>query len=504
MLLEEGVDPGEIAFVQNLTRITDTLDTLVGKNYVPSYPVYVLSVLQAFDAATPVDINASTHGYFYELFIRTSLARGRSNIDFDIIASYLAYLAYQLRVRGVTVVRDSELRTIHESYEEQYDISRSYDSLKRQLVSQNILVAVNDTFKFKYSYLYNYFVASYLRDHITEPKIREMITELSRAVHIESNANILLFLAHLSKDPVIIDELLTASKELYPDYTPAELRNDITFLTDLGLSPPNAVYEENDPKVHREAMLAEMDRVSPLDDVAMDVPPDEGDAVVDIDDPMVKFITALRHLGILGQILKNFPGSMEGTVKLEIARECYCLGLRSLSVAFDMIRSEQVEILKQIADLIRDRHPGFTASEIDNRAKETFIGLAHIVSYGMVKRVSKSVGSRELSNTFERLLKESNTPAYKLINSALELDLEAEFPDRAIRLVASEFEDATLPLSVLRHLVVTHFHLFPVGFKTKQGICDVMGIEYSSLQRSNPVPRMLPRGHTGTPTIRKR
>ena len=226
--------------------MTDTLDTLVGKNYVPSFPVYVLSVLQAFDAATPVDVNASTHGYFYELFIRASLARGRSHMDFDIIASYLAFLAYQLRVKGETVVRDSELRGIHEKYEEQYDIKRSYESLRNQLVVQNILVAVNDTFKFKYSYLYNYFVASYLKDHITEAEVRETISEITHAVHLESNANILLFLAHLSKDPVIIDELLAASKNMFSDYRTAELGDDISFLTDLGLSLPDAVYEDND------------------------------------------------------------------------------------------------------------------------------------------------------------------------------------------------------------------------------------------------------------------
>ena len=55
-------------------------------------------------------------------------------------------------------------------------------------------------------------------------------------MHLESNTNILLFLAHLSKDPVVIDELVTSSEDLYSRYMPAELQNDISFLTDLGLS----------------------------------------------------------------------------------------------------------------------------------------------------------------------------------------------------------------------------------------------------------------------------
>ena len=64
MLLGDGVDFEESTFVRKLGRVNETLNTIVGKNYVPSYPVYVLAVLQALDAATPVDITASTHGYF--------------------------------------------------------------------------------------------------------------------------------------------------------------------------------------------------------------------------------------------------------------------------------------------------------------------------------------------------------------------------------------------------------------------------------------------------------
>ena len=47
------------------------------------------------------------------------------------------------------------------------------------------------------------------------------------------HTNILLFLAHLSKDPVVINELVTSSENLYSGHIPAELQTDISFLTDL-------------------------------------------------------------------------------------------------------------------------------------------------------------------------------------------------------------------------------------------------------------------------------
>ena len=319
-----------------------------------------------------------------------------------------------------------------------------------------------------------------------------MLVGIVRSVHTESNANILLFLAHLSRDPIVIGELLTASRNLYPNYAPAELKGDMAFLTHLLSELPDAVYEEKDPKETREAMYAEMDRSNPPDSGLDEMAIDQHDPDVDIKDPIVKFITALRHLEILGQVLKNFPGSLEASVKLEIARECFHLGLRSLSAVFEMIRLAQSDILSAMSEEIRHGHPKMTTWEIENRAKESLSGLLHVLSYGLIKRVANAVGSRDLFNTYERLMKESQTPAFSLINSALNLDNNSEFPFNLIRNMASEFRNAPLPLSVLRHLVVAHFHLFPVEFKTKQSICSTLDIRYSAIQKSNPVARMLP------------
>ena len=493
MSLGSDVDSKDMSFVRTLARVNETLNTLVGKNYVPSYPLYVLSVLQAFDAASPIDINANTHGYFYELFIRTSLARGRSNIDFDIIASYLAHLAYQLLLRQTTTVSESELQNIHEIYEERYDIKRPFVVVKQQLLHQNILVQINDSLKFKYTYLYNYFVASYFKDHITDEEIRIIITNMCHSAHIESNANILLFLAHLSRDPMVIGQLLSAARSRYADFKPTDLKNDIVFLNDLGLTSSEAVYKESDPQETREAMLVQMDQTTPPDVGSIEVVSKESDIEVNADDPIVQFVTALRHLEILGQILKNFPGSLEGEAKREIARECYDLGLRALSVVFEMIRAEQEEILNKVSEVLRRQHPSFTSLEIESRAKETFVGLAHALSYGMIKKVAQSVGSPELSSTFERLLKDSGTAAYRLINSALDLDHKTDFPSESIRCAKDKFDGDPLAMSLLRHLVISHFHLFPVDFRTKQSICAALKIEYAALQRSDPMLRMLPR-----------
>ena len=492
LLLGDNADPGESRFVKQLEDLNRTLNTLVGKNYVPSYPVYVLAVLQAFDSATPIDITASTHGYFYELFIRATLARGRSSKDFDVVASYLAFVAYKMHQRDFKRMSDKEWKIIHRSYEREYDIRRSFDLMKGQLITQEVLVLVNDQWMFKYSYLFNYFVASYMRDHIGESPVRKTLRTMARNLHIESHANILLFLAHLSRAPYVIEHLLAAGRELYPEYLAAELRDDIGFLAPGWSTLPEAVYQEDDPKKNREARLAVMD---------LHTPPDVGFELVELDeiepdanDPIVRFVTALRHMEILGQMLKNFPGSLTGPVKVEIARECFHLGLRSLSVVLEMIRDGQTDVLTEMSREIKERHPDLVQWQVDSKAKETLTGLVHMLAFGLIRRIAKAVGSKDLFKTYERLIEESKTPAFELINSSLSLDNKGSFPYSLIRELGSDFKDAPLPLSVLRHLVVEHFHLFPVDFKVKQSISTTIGIRYASLQAVHPRARMLPRG----------
>ncbi len=492
MLLGGSMNPTSSAFATQRERTTRMLNTLIGKNYVPSYPVYILSVLQALDSATPIDISASTHGYFYELFIRSTLARGRTKTDFDVIVSYLSFLAYQIYSKELRGISEAEFRDIHRLYENEYDIERSFDTMKGQLLEQAVLIVTDEKFGFRYNYLYNYFVASYLKNHLYEGSVQAILKDIARSVYLEGNANILLFLAHLTRDPIVINELLSASRDLYSGYAPAALEEDIEFLKPLWSGFPEVAYEEGDPNENREAVLAEMDRNSSPSTGQSDSLSGEDEAVVDADDPVVRLVTALRHLEILGQVVKNFPGSLEASTKLTIARECFQLGLRSLSAVFELLEAEQSEIVDQMSYEIQAQNPEMTVLQARQRASENVAGIAHSLCYGMIVHVTKAVGARDLFNTYTKLLSETRTPAFELINAGLKMDNSGDFPDKLVKDVAERFDKALLPLSVLRHLVASHFHLFPVNFKIKQSVSGAIGLKYSRLQGGNLRRRMLP------------
>ena len=474
---DAAVDTAE--FARTLNFITRTLDSLIGTNFVPAYPPYVLAILQATEAATTVDTRASTHGYFYELFIRTSLARGRTGVEYDIMVAYLAHVAFSLFRRRKLFVGTAELRSIHGMYVERHDVAISFEAVQDELVKQQIWTVQDDEFGFRYRYLYYYFCAAYIRDHINQVDARERIVEMAGSLHVEEFANIMLFLAHLSRDPMIIQEMLNAAKRSYKDVVAARLDDDVEFLSDLpSLGALIVSYTDADASSARLKELEALDcTTAPPTAELVEAPPDE----LDLDDPVVEIEIALKTLQILGQIVKNFPGALEGPLKAEIVGECYGLGLRALGHVYSLVRDNKEQVVRGFADLVVRAHPGFSPERVLDRARLTVTALSALSALGIVKRVSMAVGSPDLEMTYERV-EDAQIPAHLLIGLSIQLDHAGRFPMTRLKTITSELRRRALGMWVARALTTQYFRQFPSALATKQRAFQELGIRYEQVE----------------------
>lgn len=471
-----GAESSEEEAVRAMMRVEQALDTILGRNFVPAFPVFILAILQANETATPIDLRASTNGYFYEMFIRSTLAVGEDRQSYDIKTAYLAHLAYQFLVNKWRSASLEQLTAVHQQYQALYDISRPLKQMIDQMTAQHVLVEKDGQFSFKYRYIYYYFVAAYLRDHITEPEARDVISRLSERVYVDENANILLFLAHLSRDPFIIEAMLKEAALVYQEAVPAKLEDDVAFIRGLVTPSLELEYVEKDPNEARREMLAHRDATE--DTTGGRDSADELEPAAALLNPIMRLNIAIKSQQILGQILKNFPGSLEGKTKIEIAKECYGLGLRAIGAIFTMIRENEVEILKDIESFINQEHAGLDSKELLNRARHTLGGMAHLIAFGLIKRVSGAVGSPDLTETYEKVLPKDPSVALELIDASIQLDHFAGFPERKALELVKKLETNPFTLAILQHLVVQRFYLFPAEFKLKQRVCARLGISY--------------------------
>jgi hypothetical protein len=198
-------------------------------------------------------------------------------------------------------------------------------------------------------------------------------------------------------------------------------------------------------------------------------------------DPVMRLNTAFKTMQIVGQILKNFTGSINGELKTKMAAECYRLGLRSLAAILQLMRNHEEAVIAAVFDILKREHPRSKDDDLFERAKSAVYDLAQIVAYGIVRRIALAVGSERLSLTYANVLRGDDTNAVWLVDIALKLDHASSVPENDLFRAQRRYAKNPLADSLLRQLVVHHFYLFDVHYIVKQRVCEKLQIPYERM-----------------------
>lgn len=464
-----------------LRSINRIIDVLFGKNFVPAYPFYLLSLLQAREDGGAIDTRASTNGYYYELFIKSALAVGRKKAEYDIMVTYLAEMAYFMYGRKQRSIGKREYEVFHEEYIEKTDLRISKEKYLEILMDKNILKVEEGEYRFKYEYQYYYFVARKLADDIRSEETRRIVHQLASAIYVEENSDILLFLAHLSNEEFIVDEMLSAGNGCFRENREATLEDDVAFLNQIDPRIAEYALEEMDAKEAREEHLAtkdaEKERREQKDDIVSALV-EKGDR----NNPLVLLAEGMRTLQLIGQIMKNFPGKLSAERKLQVGRTAYNLGLRILGYLIELFERNKKELLTESMDMIINAHPRTQKDRLKRQAVEWYVGMARLVCYSMIKNTANAVGLSELEITYRKLLEQAPNVSVELINQAIEIDHITGLKTARIVELAEKYTDNPTALSVLQGMVLNYVILMPGDYRNKMQICDKLGIKYSRMR----------------------
>jgi predicted MPP superfamily phosphohydrolase len=451
--------------VRHVANTRREVDAILGKTLVPSYPIFVLIILQQIEANTQLSTVSGSYGYLYEVLITQALARVGGE-DLDTRYNYLAELAWHLFDRGTRRLSQAEFEECHLAYVKKYAVRLSFHNVRGELLKSGLIYEANGSYGFKYHYIFFYFVARFLRDD--EDLRRATVDRISSELHREDYANVVIFLCYLSKDPVVIRRLLDGARALFGDVEPTDFEKAIPVWRELQSAKVALELPVTSPKDSRSKVLAEVDSVRPL---ARD--PEDGQAISDFEDVM-KINTAMKTLQILGQVLRNFPGSLKAELKYEIAKECYMLGLRALGRLFKLMESNMEPLLEEVVRVLRDRH--FNDVELLSRAKKMVFALGELLALVFVKKIANSVGLERLGQTYDRVLTENDTVAVALVDVAIRLEHFTQFPETAVRDLVKRTQKLQFPYGLLRVLVFENFVLYPSDYQLRQRVCAMLNI----------------------------
>jgi len=354
------------------------------------------------------------------------------------------------------------------------------DRFTRELIQSRILDDHGAVYSFKYKYLYYYFVARYMRDNISESDVTETLKNIITNLHREDFANIIIFLSYLSRDRNLIDNILSTARQIFPETPPCNLEDHVDFLNRLMETVPQILLPDGDPTERRKQALRnldierENDRSSKTTSYTETV--DDESQKKEIDE-MMTFNRAFKSMQIMGQILRNFSGSLKGTQKEELVVECFSVGLRSLNALFGLLEKHVDNIIIHFSDFLGKNLEEMPQEKRIKTAKGLLFFLTELLCLGTIKRISFAVGSERLIPTYDDVQKIYDNVATEFVQTEIRMDHSPQFPEKRVLELKKKVGKNIFGETLLRMLVADHFYLFLRSYRVRQRVCQKLGIK---------------------------
>lgn len=477
LIEDEYNDEAEKEF--QINQLFKIINAVIGKNLVPSLPIYILTILQANELTNSTNFEQSTFGHYYDVLVKSAIGQNiKDNKEIEKYYSYMTELSYYLFKNKVIETNESNLIEFHQNFKNQYKLQISFRETIETLEKCNLLDKINDSYKFKYKYIYFYFIGKYLSDNIEEEFAQNIIIDLSDKLYQTDSANIYIFLSHHSKSKFVVTQILERAKKLFENEPLIGFNEDIKHINTL-IDGVTEKIDFDDTKSIDEHMENEHINLDNNIDESLDKELEFNEV-----DSISLINKSFKTIEILGYILKNRYASLKGLDKEELVEELYKLGLRSLSFLFKVLLEGEEYIKREIIDIIRnDPNSTLTQNEKEELAKHFMFNLLYMVSYSIFKRISNSTSSRDLELTFKdvksKLLNEKSgnkNNTVSLIDMAVVFEYSRSFPEAIVKDLAKEFKYNPLAFSILRRLGVNYMRMMPMNESEQQKASNLLNI----------------------------
>ena len=462
---EESISDTEL--YEQCDEVKARLNIIIKRNIVPPKPIYVLMLLQMFEANTQLNTELTSYGHCYQQLIYQTFenARIRSG-DFEKYLNVLSELSWWILINDKKP-NEHEIKVFFEDYCKKY-LPVKKDEMISKLVNHSILQVTGFKTGFKYPYIYYFFAGKKIAESYRDSEeVREKVKELLGLLHREDFANILIFITHHTKDSWVLSEIKKVLSSLFEDHKPASLeKSQLAFMEDFMKKIPDLVIEQRGIQRERDSHNEK------LDEIERNHPSEEGEESADM---FANINKTFKGMEIAGQIIRNRHASLTTDSMVELATSGVTSGLRFLEYFIVISDAAKNEIVKLIASHLSDQ-PDLTDREIKLDAEEAYMQLTYGVINGVLGKIASSVGSKEALSIYEKLEKNSGTPASALIRLSIDLQFNKTLNIGNVASCADKLRGNAVCTRILKEMIVQHIYMFPVEYREKQQLSSLLGI----------------------------
>ena len=468
--IEETIQESELYL--RCDDLKERVNTVVKRNIVPSKPIYILMILQMFEAHKNLNLELSSHGHCYQQLIYQSFENAKINErEYDKYLNVLTELAWAIFTKEKDL-NASELDDFFDFYHEEF-LKIDKDVILQKLKNHSILIKNDLATGFKYPYIYYFFVGKKIAESFSEEEDSKLKVDfLLENMHREDFANILIFITHHTKDAWVLEKIKEIMQSLFESVEEASLeKSQLKFMDEFIKQIPELIIEQrsvqSERDKHNESLdLAERSNSGNIDDFEKD----SGELSKDI---LANINKTFKGMEISGQIIRNRHASLKRKSLHDLAEYSIKSGLRFLQFFITISDMAKKEII-QLISLQLAENPSLSNQEIKKYAENMYTFLTYNVMQGVIRKISASIGSKEALEVYDKIKSENETPALILLNQCIRLHFNKKVDVSELSDTVEKLKSNPVCFRILKELVVQHIYMFPTDYKEKQQLSALL------------------------------
>ena len=460
-------------------QINSILGKTLGNGIMSAYPFFILSTIVTYETTyIPLSQEITSQGFCYQAFIYFYLKKQgvKNEDDIGTHLNFLTELAFYIYKSKKYELSPDEFKLFIDLYSEKFNLTIGIEVLLRNL---NLIILCNsfNNYLFRYKYVYYFFVAKYLAEHLRDKEIEDEIEKIIHNLYLDENAYIAVFIAHHSSDVKILDKIESNSSILFESYECATLTKDevgffdkqMDIIVKAALPPPDTT-----PEKERKEILKVQDE---LEESRKEAARAED---INKEDSLARDLRkAIKTGEVMGQIIKNRAGSLEKIKLEELFKLAMSIYLRILSSIFNVIRDEDnqnsiIEYLsKAIKKFIEEREKNnkhLSEDKIKEFAEIVFWNFVFFTTSGIILMIVRSLGSDRLTQISNKVCNEVNTPASFLVKQGILMWYSKNPQITEIARKIKEPEFSKFAERTIKIIITSYCRLHPISYKDRQRI----------------------------------
>lgn len=473
---------------QEVKEIYDTVSSILGEQFLPSYPFYLLSLLQNLNqAAKRQEVHQTYYAYCYKSLLISSLdSVGIEAEKQKQLLAFLAYIAYKLFEKDNMnhTFTSAEFENVFWEYKKTFVfLYESPDFCKKDLMNATILEEDDGYISFSSKYIYYYLAAEKLAEYISrDAKVQDKVERMCLNLHNEEYAHILIFLVYHTRDYSLIDNLLIASTIPLEYLQPTTLSNNDGLFSDMNGIIENVrqkvMIQNEDPKKKRLEKLQKAEvaeRKAEKEEANRDIVQEIQE--IEKNPQLMELLTAMRSIKILGQIVKNESSNLEKEKIQELLIQAYTTSFRIISSFASMIQEETDDMVKSIIDKANSKGRNIDYYSLREKVSKMVGYFVYKFCLYNFSNLTHSVGTKNLDEIYDGVAEKIGTPAARLVSFTIKSYYGKKLNTNELRNLYREFDGNPVAQQILRARALHYVYHNSVERSEKQRIGQICGLK---------------------------